>query len=143
MSNELFTLRPAVEADRELIDWYMHREGMDRLSSLENVTVAANVEGLCVGFIRLNKGNNGVWHVNPVVVNPEWRGWGVGRALMEDALARTGELRFVARGASIPFYRSLGYEEIPWEDIAPGVTEECDGCPMFEECAPLPMGKRA
>lgn len=142
MEDSLFTLRPAVEADRELIDWYAHREGMDFLPSLEGVTVAANAEDLCVGFIRLNRGNNGVMHVNPVVVNADWRGYGVGRALVTDALARTGELRLVARGASIPFYRALGFEEIPWEDIAPGVTEECDGCPLYDECGPLPMGKK-
>ena len=70
----------------------------------------------------------------------EWHGFGVGRTLVEDAGARHDEIRLVARGKSIGFYRALGFVEIPWEDIAPGVTEECDGCPLIDECGPLPMG---
>ena len=49
----LFTLRPALEKDRELIDWYMYNEGMDRIPSLENVTVAANADDDCVGLCRI------------------------------------------------------------------------------------------
>ena len=64
----------------------------------------------------------------------------VGRALIDDARAHHDEIRLVARGTSIEFYRVLGFIEIPWDDIAPGVTEECDGCPLIEECGPLPMG---
>ncbi len=138
----LFTLRPALEKDRELIDWYLHNEGMDRIPSLENVTVAANADDDCVGLCRILVGKNGIAHVNPVVANREWRGYGVGRALMDDALERYGELRFVARGGAVPFYRALGYEEISWDDVDTSVTEECDGCPMIDECNPLPMGKK-
>ena len=96
--SELFTLRPAREKDRELIDWYLYNEGMDRIPSLDNVTVAVNADDVCVGLCRILVGCNEVAHVNPVVVNRDWRGYGVGRALMDDALARYGELRFVARG---------------------------------------------
>ena len=139
MAEELFTLRPAVEGDRELIDRYTYVEGMDSLPSLENVTVAATADDECVGFLRLAFSDAGVAHVNPVVVYSAWRGYGVGRALVEDALARCGELRLVARGKSIPFYRALGFAEATWEDIAPGVTEDCDNCDAREECGPLPM----
>ena len=75
-----------------------------------------------------------------VVINEQWRGYGVGRALIDDARAHHDEIRLVARGKSIGFYRVLGFTEIPWDDIAPGVTEECGGCPLIEECGPLPMG---
>ena len=139
---ELFTLRPAVEKDRLLIDQYTYAEGMDFLPSLESVTVAANADGDCVGFLRLAFSDEGIAHVNPVVTYSAWRGYGVGRALVEDALARCGELRLVARGSSIGFYRELGFSEIGWEDIAPGVTEDCEHCDMREECGPLPMAAR-
>lgn len=141
MSDSLFTLRPAKEDDRELIDAYTYAEGMDFLPSLENVTVAANDGDQCVGFLRLAFSGDGIAHVNPVVVYSEWRGFGVGRALVEDALARCGELRLVARGGSIPFYRALGFAETPWENIAPGVTEDCEHCEMRQECGPLPMAR--
>lgn len=137
--DSLFTLRPAKEEDRELIDAYTYAEGMDFLPSLENVTVAANDADQCVGFLRLAFSAKQVAHVNPVVVYSEWRGFGVGRALVEDALARCGELRLVARGGSIPFYRALGFSETSWENIAPGVTEDCEHCGIRQECGPLPM----
>lgn len=139
MSDELFSLRPAVGKDRELIDAYAYAEGMDRLPSLGDVTVAANANDECVGFLRLAFSDAGVAHVNPVVVYGTWRGYGVGRALMEDALDRCGELRLVARGSSVGFYRTLGFSDIAWDDIAPGVTEDCEHCDFRDECGPVPM----
>ena len=138
--SDLFTLRPAREGDWELINYYAYNEGMDNIPSLDNVTIAANGDDECVGFLRLAFSEEGIAHINPVVTYAAWRGFGVGRALVEDACARCGEIRLVARGKSIGFYRTLGFTEIPWEDIAPGVTEECDGCPLIDECGPLPMG---
>lgn len=138
--SDLFTLRPAREGDWELINYYAYNEGMDDIPSLDNVTVAANADDECVGFLRLAFSEAGIAHVNPVVTYSAWRGYGVGRALIDDARAHHDEIRLVARGGSIGFYRALGFVEIPWTDIAPGVTEECDGCPLFDECGPLPMG---
>lgn len=114
-------------------------EGMDTLPGVEGITVAVNAADEPVGFIRLQKGADGVAHINPVVTYATWRGYGVGRALVEDALVHEGELRLVARGYSIPFYEKLGFEEISWDDIAPEVAAECDGCEIREECGPLPM----
>lgn len=138
MTSDLFTLRDARESDWELINYYAYCEGMDNIPSLENVRVAVNADDTCVGFCRLNFADD-ICYINPVVINRTWRGYGVGRALVEEVCARFNEIRLVARGASIAFYRALGFVETPWNTIAPGVTEECDGCPMIEECNPLPM----
>lgn len=139
MTDELFTLRPACEADRAYLDSYTYAEGMDYLPSLEGVTVAANADDEPVGFIRIAQGANGFAHVNPVVVHKSWRGYEVGRALVDDAQRTYGELRLIARGSSKPFYDKLGFVECAWGDIDTTVTEDCDGCPMREECAPCPM----
>ena len=136
---DLFSLRAAVEADRAYLDAYCWNEGMDNLPSLDDVTVAANGDDEPVGFIRIAWGGNGAAHVNPVVVHGSWRGYGVGRALVESAAAAHGELRLVARGASVPFYDALGFEPCPWELIDTSVTENCDGCELVEECGPKPM----
>lgn len=141
MPDAPFTLRDAREDDLAYLNVYAAAEGMDGLPSIENVRVAVNEDDVPVGFLRLQKGANGVFHVNPVVTCPTWRGWGVGRALVEEALATCGELRLVARGASVPFYRALGFGEMPWEAIAPEVAVDCDGCEMRGECRPLPMGR--
>lgn len=140
-ASALFTLRPAREGDRALIDSYTWAEGMDRLPSLERVTVAANADDQPVGFIRIALDSHRIAHINPVVVYREWRGFGVGRALVEAAEAEYGELRLVSRGSSRPFYLALGYQDCDWDLIEPGVSEDCDGCPLREECEPQPMRK--
>ena len=140
--SDLFTLRPARPEDKGNIDAYAYWEGMDNMPSVENITVAESNEGDVVGFVRVAKGVNGIYHVNPVVVVSTWRGYGVGRALMEDAQQRFGELRLVARGSAVGFYKALGYTEITWDDVDKAAVDDCDHCPMREECAPLPMGKK-
>ena len=142
MPNAPFTLRDAREPDLAYLNAYAAAEGMDDLPSAENVRVAVNGDDVPVGFLRLQQGSNGAAHVNPVVSCATWRGWGVGRALVEEALASCGERRLVARGASVPFYRALGFEELPWDAIAPEIAVDCDGCEMRGECRPLPMGKK-
>ena len=139
---DLFTLRGAVEADRPYLDSYTYAEGMDYLPGLDGVTVAANGDDEPVGFVRIVRGCQGIAHVNPVVVHGSWRGYGVGRALVEDAQRRFGELRLVSRGSSKPFYDALGFEECGWDLIDTNVTDDCDGCELREECCPQPMRRR-
>lgn len=137
----LFSLRPAIESDRPYLDSYTYAEGMDYVPDLEGLTVAANADGEPVGFIRIVRDSQGIAHVNPVVVHGSWRGYGVGKALMEAAQAEHGELRLVSRGSSKPFYDALGFEDCSWGLIEKGVSEDCDGCEMRAECNPQPMRK--
>jgi GNAT superfamily N-acetyltransferase len=137
----LFTLRPAQAADKALIDAYTYNEGMDNIPDLQGVTVAVNVDDAPVGFIRIVHDSCGVAHINPVVTYAPWRGYGVGRALVEAARAQHGELRLVSRGSSVGFYEALGFEPCAWDLIEPGVSEDCEGCELKTECRPLPMRK--
>lgn len=138
---DLFSLRPAREEDVEIVNTYAYWEGMDNMPSMENITVAESSAGDVVGFLRVARGNNGVMHVNPVVVVSTWRGFGVGRALVEDALERFDELRLVSRGTSVGFYQALGFTPLTWDDIDKTEVDDCDNCCMIEECKPLPMGR--
>ena len=97
----LFTLRPATTKDLPAIDVVADPEGMGPMPSADHITVAVNADDEVVGFLRLQEAD-GLWHVNPVAVYPTWRRFGVGQALMGDALAKTGELGLVARGPSVP-----------------------------------------
>ena len=83
---ELFTIRDARKEDMFLVDLYAKAEGMDR----DEV----------VGFCRLQDDVNGIAYVNPIVTYAPWRGYGVGKALIEDAQAIAGELRLISRGTS-------------------------------------------
>ena len=140
--SELFTLRAAEERDVPYLNNFTYAEGMDYLPNLDGVTVAVNSENEPVGFLRLVQGQElGVAYVNPVVTYKAWRGYGVGKALMVDAETKCNELRFVARGGAVAFYKHIGYENCSWELIEDGVSEDCANCTLVPECKPQPMRK--
>lgn len=137
---ELFQIRDATPLDAALIDMYAQAEGMDVIPSIERIRVAVEGNDQVVGFCRLQEDVNGIAYVNPIVVYEPWRGYGVGRALIEDAAAIAGELRLISRGTSEGFYRKLGFVEFDWAeaDLA-AASEDCHGCPHRETCGPVPM----
>ena len=141
MTNELFTIRDARPDDKAVLDGYANLEGMDAIPSIEGVRVAVNEDDEVVGFVRIALADDGTAFVNPVITHETWRGFGVGRALMEEALERHGELRPVSRGGSLPFYEALGYERIGWDLIEMSLVDDCDHCEMREECGPVPVRK--
>ncbi len=136
---ELFTLHDAHPSNLEAINCLSHSEGFGVVEKGDTVRVALNEDGEVVGFMRLVFDDSGVCHINPVVVYSTWRRFGVGRALMNDALKRYGEVRLVSRGSSLHFYEALGYESCEWDEIKSEVAAECDECEMREECNPSPM----
>ena len=141
---ELFTIRDAREDDMPLIDAYAHAEGMDVIPGPTRVRVAVNDEDVPVAFCRLQDDVNGIAYVNPIVTYAEWRGYGVGRALIADARQQAGELRLISRGTSEGFYRKLGFEEMPWDNVdLEAASEDCDNCPYRAQCNPVPMRLRA
>lgn len=137
--SDLFQLRPAREADLAALNSFNLSEGMDALDGVEGITVAVNGGDEPVGYVRVVKGSSGHAFINPVVVHASWRGYRVGRALMDEALKRTGELRLVSRGSALGFYEALGYEPCSWDEIDEGVSEDCAGCSWRDECGPVPM----
>ena len=124
----------------DLVNSYAHAAGMDRMPGIERIRVAVNEDDVVVGFCRLQDDVNGIAYVNPIVTYEAWRGYGVGRALIEDAHALAGELRLISRATSEGFYRKLGFVEMPWEDVdLEAAEEDCDNCPYRESCGPVPM----
>ncbi len=137
---ELFTIRDARESDMALIDAYANAEGMDVIPGPDRVRVAVNDDDAVVGFCRLQDDVNGVAYVNPIVTYSAWRGYGVGRALIDDARAIAGELRLISRGTSEGFYRKLGFVEMSWDEVdLEAASEDCDNCPYRAQCGPVPM----
>lgn len=133
----LLTIREATEDDANIVAKLTADAGMGTLTPRGTVFVAVS-EGHTVGFIRIVEAE-GHWYVNPIVVDASARRLGVGRALMQDARARYGELLFVARGHAVPFYEALGCEEVARDRISPDLGEDCDTCPDVATCCPVPM----
>ena len=140
MSQLNIQLRKATDADMDYVNAYAAWEGMDAIPSPEGVTVAVNEDDVPIGFVReWTDPRTGQAYVNPIVLYQPWRGYGIGRLLMDDVRERRGGIRLVSRGVSVPFYRALGYADIDWELIAPEIASDCDGCEMRDECKPQPM----
>lgn len=135
------SIRDYVPNDEGAIEALAAAEDMGHLSGFEETLVATDEENRIVGFCRVRT-IDGIHYVNPVVSSPEVRGDGVGKMLMNAARERFGELRFVARGYAVPFYRHIGCTEIPWKDITPIVAGDCDDCNRAATCNPLPMRYR-
>lgn len=131
------TIREATEHDGDAIARLAEDAGMGTLTPRGTSYVALS-EGRIIGFIRIVEAE-GSWYISPIVVDPQARRLGVGRALMEDARARYGALLFVARGPAVPFYTALGCEQVARERISPDLGEDCDTCPDFATCSPVPM----
>ncbi len=64
------------------------------INSEDKVIFLAEVEGKLAGQIKLITWWNGYAYIDDLIVNPEFRGQGVGRALMEAAIQWSRERRF-------------------------------------------------
>lgn len=138
--SSLFSIRDAEARDLGLINAYAAAEGMDVMPGTKRMRVAVNEEDEAVGFCRLQDDKTGIAYVNPIVVYEPWRGYGVGRALIEDAMGLAGELRLIARGNSQGFYECLGFVPMNWDEVdLEAASEDCDNCPRRTTCGPQPM----
>lgn len=131
------TIREATQQDAAAIARLAEDAGMGTLTPRGTSYVALDGDRI-VGFIRIVEAE-GDRYVSPIVVDPQARRLGVGRALMQDARTRYGALLFVARGPAVPFYTALGCEQVERERISPVLGEDCDTCPDFAACRPVPM----
>lgn len=131
-------IRPARKGDEARIVALGREAGMGTLDGFDETLVACLDGRAIAGFCRIRT-IDGIAYVNPVVVDESMRRKGIGAALMEAACSIHGELRFVARGNAVAFYRSLECGEIPWSDIHREIARDCDDCADFDSCRPLPM----
>jgi predicted N-acetyltransferase YhbS len=132
------SIRPLDSSDLKTVIRLGEEAAMGTLDTFKDTTIACDDTGEIIAFLRLNHIDE-VHYVNPLVVAPLWQGKGIGSALMFHVLEQKRELRFVARGSSVPFYQKLGCEMIPWELISPQIVSDCDGCEREKTCDPHPM----
>lgn len=137
--HELVTLRPAREEERESINELLMSEGFFTVTVVDNITVAANEDDEMVGFIRVADDDEGTAHIYPVVVYETWRGFNVGRVLVEYVMQSRGRVKLISRGYANAFYEALGFKPASWEDMADFVVADCEECELRDECGPQPF----
>ncbi|MDO5043792.1 MAG: GNAT family N-acetyltransferase [Coriobacteriia bacterium] len=132
-------IREARSDDLELINYYALQDNLGDFSEGDTAYVIVNEDDQVLGAIRLSFDEQKVAHVNPIVVNELWRGYGLGRELIAYVHKKYGELRLVARGSSVGFYEKLGFVPAHLDEIEPNVRAECVECPVVDTCKPMPM----
>ncbi len=100
--------------------------------------LVALIDGALVGAARLEWKEQAAY-LRQVSVAAAWQRQGAGRALVRALAGGLPQLSVVSRGASVGFYRRLGFVPLPWEQVPPDYREECAACPIYAECQPLPM----
>ena len=131
-------LNDAVELSRH-VGWPHRREDWELMQSLSQGVVVQE-EGRVVGTILMTPYGDDAATVNMVIVDAAMRGRGLGRKLMEEALARAGERTcyLVATQEGLPLYEKLGFvatgKIVQHQGLAPSVDapahvswgEDCD-----------------
>lgn len=130
-------LRYGEEVDRPAIVHLLQWAGMnDEIDPRECLIAESHHEVL--GFARVEVIQQKAF-IRPIVVHPSAQGKGVGRYLVQHLLKLWPTLQVVSRGVAQDFYHRLGFSPIPWEEIPGELRQECEGCPQFLDCQPIPM----
>lgn len=105
-------LRPATEADQDVIRAMVFAERLDPTSlNWRNFIVAAD-DGEIVGIAQI-KPHRDCREFGSLVVKPAYRGRGIGRQLVEALLSKeAGDVYLLCAVQRVPYYRQFGFEVI-------------------------------
>jgi GNAT superfamily N-acetyltransferase len=105
-------LEGAVELSRQ-VKWPHRREDWELAQSVSQGIVALEEERVVATIMMTPYGDDAAT-INMVIVDAAMRGRGLGRKMMEEALAKAGERTcyLVATGEGLPLYEKLGFVTI-------------------------------
>ena len=134
-----FILRSPRESDGHRLEHFLNSEhlGLPEGWMDGQIAVTSDTDGL-MGYIYIAD-YEGDAYVAPIAVVEEWRNKGVGRALIDWAFQEHEELRLVSEGRAHGFYHALGFQHLPWDQVAAYPVELCQQCPDRETCHPQPF----
>jgi GNAT superfamily N-acetyltransferase len=94
--------------------WETYSEDPERtyraLTSPGSTTLVAVDEGAVAGLVQLQSDGEIQAHLSALLVGEAWRGRGISRRLLREALQRAGGMRMDILSAAETFYRHLGAE---------------------------------
>lgn len=108
---------------RKAVGWKALSERQLKIGLAKSIFLtAAYLDGQCIGMTRLLGDDGYFYQLVDVMVLPEHQGKGIGRSMLEMAMAyiknniQPGETAFVnliSAGGKEPFYRKFGLNELP------------------------------
>ncbi len=101
--------------------------------------IIAEAGGRLLGAVRLTWVATDHAFLRPIVVAPEVRREGIGRALLQRLFGVCGSISVAARSDAVPFYGSLGFAPIDWSSVPLEYRHECECCDEFATCRPVSM----
>jgi N-acetylglutamate synthase-like GNAT family acetyltransferase len=109
-----FTLRPATEQDFPAIRDLIHRVGINPMSlDWRRFTVAVDDEGRLLGCGQLKPHGDGVIELASLAVQPDQRGRGIARTIIEELMGRAARpLYLMCRAELGPFYEKWGFRSL-------------------------------
>jgi N-acetylglutamate synthase-like GNAT family acetyltransferase len=135
--DEQLWLRPGRPEDRSALLELLEQFGVQGEITPSECLVAEGPQGI-MGFARLEIFDEAAY-LRPIVIASQYQRQGIGRRLVLESLSQVCELRVVARGEAVKFYTHLGFKPVGWTLIPPAFRRECDFCPDFSACQPVPM----
>jgi GNAT superfamily N-acetyltransferase len=97
--------------------WDTYTEDSDRtlraLTAPGSTTLTAVDDGIVAGLVQLQSDGEIQAHLSALVVGERWRGLGLSRRLLREALARAGGMRIDIITAAESFYEHLGADRRP------------------------------
>ena len=143
----LLTVREATEADvkkiHELLVIYskkasvLARSEEDIRFYLGNFLVA-EVGGTVRGCAAARDFGNGLLEVRSMVVEPEFQGKGIGRAMIEALIAglrvKRKQFRLFALTYQVEFFKALGFQVVDRSLFPEKIWSDCAKCPKNDCC---------
>jgi N-acetylglutamate synthase-like GNAT family acetyltransferase len=113
----MFSLRPATHEDFTAIRSLIHKVNINPTGlDWRRFMVATSLDGKIIGCgqIKLHRdGDHQIYELASIAVQPEWRGQGVARALIERLLGdHPGTLYLTCRARLGSFYKRFGFRPI-------------------------------
>ena len=148
-------IRPAHIRDAEaicsLVNYYaergrmLHRSLESTYEALREFHVAEDAAGVVVGCVAVDLFWSDLAEVKSLAIAPDFRGQGIGRLLVEAAIADARELgaaRLFALTYEEEFFRRLGFSRIDRETLPEKVWRECIVCPKADACDEIAVMRR-
>lgn len=153
-------LRPATASDAPGIAALLHlyavegvlldRDEEDILFYLKNFTVAVDQENNILGCMAVRDFGGDLLEVRSLAIKPDLRKSGIGRKLLEKAIARLdeerGDYRLFALTLQPGFFERLNFAIVEKELFPEKIWADCSRCPKRECCDEIAViynGKRS